>query len=446
MEVSYRTAPDSLNEMLSGKLDYGMHDPVFSLAQQREGRLRILAVSTGQRLEALPDQPTMAELGIPMDLTGWWAAMVPAGTPKPVVDKIHQWFVQMVSSDETKKFLNSFGGDPVHQLARTGTGAARTRREGLGRLRAPRQDRTDVGIVRRTHVDITQKTTHPVGRRARAGGLGGVRVAQAQDYPSQDIRMIVGFPAGSGADIFVRYFAEKLRPIAGRTIIVENKPGANSNVATEFVARSKPDGHVLYPFAGTTVAASMHLFKNPPVDVGKALKVAATTSNLAFMLVVDAKSPYKTVAELTAAMKQKGDKASYATAANPGPDHGRDLPEHGRPECRGGAVSQRAGLAQRDAERPDRLRPARSDLRAGASARGPVAHPRGLDAEAAAVPAGPSDHDRVRHSDGPQPLVGRDGADRDAKADRRQDQSVVRTDRRAARRPGSSSPMRAPTP
>jgi tripartite-type tricarboxylate transporter receptor subunit TctC len=112
VEVSYKTAPDSLNEMLSGKIDYGMHDPVFSLAQQREGRLRILAVSTGKRLDALPEQPTMAELGIPMDLTGWWAAMVPAGTPKPVVDKIHQWFVQMVSSDETKKFLNSFGGDP----------------------------------------------------------------------------------------------------------------------------------------------------------------------------------------------------------------------------------------------------------------------------------------------------------------------------------------------
>jgi tripartite-type tricarboxylate transporter receptor subunit TctC len=112
LEINYRTAPDSLNEMLSGKLDFAMHDPVFSLAQQREGRLRILAVSTGTRLDALPDQPTMTELGIPMDLTGWWAAMVPAGTPKPVVDKIHQWFVQMVSSDETKKFLNSFGGDP----------------------------------------------------------------------------------------------------------------------------------------------------------------------------------------------------------------------------------------------------------------------------------------------------------------------------------------------
>jgi len=142
--------------------------------------------------------------------------------------------------------------------------------------------------------------------------------ARAQDYPSQDIRLICGFPPGSGADVFVRYFAEKLRPVAGRTVVVENKVGAASNIATEYVARSKPDGHTLYPFAGTTVAASMHLFKNPPVDVGKAIRVAATTSNLAFMLVVDTKSPYKTVAELTAAMKQKGSRASYAVAANPG--------------------------------------------------------------------------------------------------------------------------------
>src|SRR5262245_13618042 len=154
------------------------------------------------------------------------------------------------------------------------------------------------------------------GAAALLPALGGA--AFAQDYPSQDIRMIVGFPAGSGADIFVRYFAEKLRPIAGRTVIVENKVGAASNIATEFVAKSKPDGHVLYPFAGTTVAASMHLFKSPPVDVGKALRVAATTSNLAFMLVVDAKSPYKSVAELTAAVKKKGKDANYAVAANPG--------------------------------------------------------------------------------------------------------------------------------
>src|SRR5215510_4041622 len=111
-EIYYKTAPDSINEMLSGKVDYGMHDPVFSLAQQREGRLRILAVSTGQRLEANPEAPTMAESGVPMDLTGWWAAMLPAGTPKPIIDQVNVWFTEMVKSEETKKFLNSFGGDP----------------------------------------------------------------------------------------------------------------------------------------------------------------------------------------------------------------------------------------------------------------------------------------------------------------------------------------------
>jgi tripartite-type tricarboxylate transporter receptor subunit TctC len=112
VEIAYKTAPDSINEMMSGKIDYAMHDPVFALAQQREGRMRILAVSTGQRLQANPDLPTMTESGVPMDLTGWWAAMLPAGTPRPIVDKVNQWFTEIVQTEETKKFLNSFGGDP----------------------------------------------------------------------------------------------------------------------------------------------------------------------------------------------------------------------------------------------------------------------------------------------------------------------------------------------
>src|SRR5215510_1947552 len=66
--------------------------------------------------------------------------------------------------------------------------------------------------------------------------------AQAQDYPSQDIRFICGFPAGSGADVLVRYFAEKVRQVANRTIIVENKVGAAGNIAAIYTARAKPDG------------------------------------------------------------------------------------------------------------------------------------------------------------------------------------------------------------
>ncbi|MEX2127494.1 MAG: tripartite tricarboxylate transporter substrate binding protein [Xanthobacteraceae bacterium] len=142
--------------------------------------------------------------------------------------------------------------------------------------------------------------------------------ARAQGYPSEDIRLICAFPAGSGADVLVRYFAEKLRPIVNRTVIVENKAGAGGNIAAEFISRAKPDGHTIFVHAATAVAASMSLFKNPPVDVGKTIQIAGTINRQPFMLVVDAKSPYKTVAELTAAMKKKGDKASYASAAPTG--------------------------------------------------------------------------------------------------------------------------------
>ena len=142
--------------------------------------------------------------------------------------------------------------------------------------------------------------------------------AGAQDYPAQDIRLICAFPAGGGADVLVRYFAEKLRPIVGRTVIVENKAGAGGNIATEYAARARPDGYTIYVHAGSAVAANQSLFRKPAVDVLRDIRVAATINRQPFMLVVDAKSPYKTVADLTAAMKQKGDRASYATSAPTG--------------------------------------------------------------------------------------------------------------------------------
>jgi tripartite-type tricarboxylate transporter receptor subunit TctC len=112
-EVLYRSAPDSLSEIQSGRIDYGLHDAVFALSQQREGRLRILAVSSGKRMEAVPDIPTMTESGIPMNLDLWWGVMVPAATPDPIVNKINQWFKEIVSAPETKKFLNDAGADPM---------------------------------------------------------------------------------------------------------------------------------------------------------------------------------------------------------------------------------------------------------------------------------------------------------------------------------------------
>jgi tripartite-type tricarboxylate transporter receptor subunit TctC len=137
--------------------------------------------------------------------------------------------------------------------------------------------------------------------------------AMAQAYPAQDIHFISGFSAGGGSDVMVRYFAEKIRPLAGRTVIVENKPGATGAIAIEYTARAKPDGYTILVHAGSGIGASQALMKNPPYDAARQLRVAATINRQAFMLAVPVNSPHKTVAELTAAMKAKGDKASYAT-------------------------------------------------------------------------------------------------------------------------------------
>jgi tripartite-type tricarboxylate transporter receptor subunit TctC len=136
--------------------------------------------------------------------------------------------------------------------------------------------------------------------------------ALAQSYPSQDVHLVCAFPPGSGADIIVRFFGERLRLIMKRTIIVDNKSGASGNIATEYIARAKPDGHTMLIHGGTALSANMHLFRHPPVDVVKELMPAATLHRQSTMFVVSADKPWKTVADVTAAMKQKGDKASYA--------------------------------------------------------------------------------------------------------------------------------------
>jgi tripartite-type tricarboxylate transporter receptor subunit TctC len=145
-----------------------------------------------------------------------------------------------------------------------------------------------------------------------------VQEAHAQSYPNQDIRFICAFPAGSGADVIVRFFAEKVRHVANRTIIVENKVGAAGNIAATYTARARPDGYTVHVHAGSAVAANMHLFKNPPIDAGKELQVVATINKQPFMVMVPANSPYKSLSELTEAMKQKGEKANYAQSNTTG--------------------------------------------------------------------------------------------------------------------------------
>jgi tripartite-type tricarboxylate transporter receptor subunit TctC len=162
---------------------------------------------------------------------------------------------------------------------------------------------------------ITRRSFGAVVLSAAAVPLTG---AFAQQYPSQEIHVICAFPAGSGADVLVRYFAEKLREKSGATVIVENKPGAAGNIAAEYTVRAKPDGHTMHIHAGSSTAANYWLFRKPPFNPSKDLQVAATLNQQPFMVMVPANSPYKNLRELTEAMKAKGDKASYAQSNTTG--------------------------------------------------------------------------------------------------------------------------------
>jgi tripartite-type tricarboxylate transporter receptor subunit TctC len=129
--------------------------------------------------------------------------------------------------------------------------------------------------------------------------------AAQQDYPNRPIHVFIGFPAGSGADILGRYFTTHLEKLAGKPVIVENKPGANSNIAAGLVAKAKPDGYSVLFVANSNMAGSRFLFKNLPFDTVKDFVPAATFASIAFVVTVGAKSPIKTMADLTAYLKSR---------------------------------------------------------------------------------------------------------------------------------------------
>lgn len=110
--VNYRSAFDAMNEMSSGKIDFFFTDSTSALGQVAAGKYKPLAVTSAQRIESFPDVPTMTELGYPMDISPWWGIVVPAGTPKPVIEKLAAWFVKISDMPETRDFLRKNGLEP----------------------------------------------------------------------------------------------------------------------------------------------------------------------------------------------------------------------------------------------------------------------------------------------------------------------------------------------
>ncbi|MGZ3408736.1 MAG: Bug family tripartite tricarboxylate transporter substrate binding protein [Xanthobacteraceae bacterium] len=134
------------------------------------------------------------------------------------------------------------------------------------------------------------------------------------EYPDRVVKIQLGFPAGGGADILARYYADKLQKLSGGNFIVENRVGASGNLALDATARAKPDGYTIMLASTVTTAGNAAVFKQLPLDVTKDIVSIVGFAETPFVLCVAPDSPINSIADLTAYLKSKDGKATYGSA------------------------------------------------------------------------------------------------------------------------------------
>jgi len=151
---------------------------------------------------------------------------------------------------------------------------------------------------------------------AGAAALSGAsRFARAGDYPSRPVHWVIGFPPGGGADIVARILGAWLAARLGQQVVIENKPGAGTNLATETVVNSPPDGYTLL-WVGTSNVINATLYSALPFDFLKSIAPAAGVATYPMVIECHPSVPAKTIAELIALARANPGKltmASYGT-------------------------------------------------------------------------------------------------------------------------------------
>ncbi|MDA8444324.1 Bug family tripartite tricarboxylate transporter substrate binding protein [Paracidovorax valerianellae] len=161
---------------------------------------------------------------------------------------------------------------------------------------------------------------------AAAGATAGAAMpwaaAYAQsDYPSQPIRWVVPYPAGGGTDVLARTVAEALRGPLGQQIVVDNRPGASTNIGAQLVATAKPDGYTLMSADNALLAYNEHLFSKLPFSPEKDFTYIGGLSRFPLALVVHPAFEAKTVKDLLAYARANPGKLNYASPGNGSPHH-----------------------------------------------------------------------------------------------------------------------------
>src|SRR5262249_20999023 len=145
-------------------------------------------------------------------------------------------------------------------------------------------------------------------------------IAGAQDYPTRPVRLIVGFPAGGGTDVFARLLVRWLSERFGRTFLIENRSGAGSNIATEAVVRAAPDGYTLL-MATSSNAVNASLYEKLSYDFIRDVAPVARVAYTPLVLVVHPSVPVKTIPELIAYAKTNPGKLNMGSGGIGGPPH-----------------------------------------------------------------------------------------------------------------------------
>ncbi|HWA12750.1 MAG TPA: tripartite tricarboxylate transporter substrate binding protein [Burkholderiales bacterium] len=156
---------------------------------------------------------------------------------------------------------------------------------------------------------------HPASRLVAAIILLCAGAAAAQSWPSKPVRLVVPFAAGSATDSAGRLFAQALGERLGQPVVVENKAGANGQIAAIAVAGSAPDGYTLFMTTNSTHSANPHLVRNLGYDPVRDFVPIARVGTLPFMLVVHPGLPARTTAEFLAYARAHPGELSYGTAS-----------------------------------------------------------------------------------------------------------------------------------
>jgi tripartite-type tricarboxylate transporter receptor subunit TctC len=144
---------------------------------------------------------------------------------------------------------------------------------------------------------------------------------QAQPYPNQPIRLIVPFAAGGPSDVLARAFSQKLGEDLGQPVIIDNKPGAGTNLAAEFVARSKPDGYTIFLMMVGTQAINEALYKKLSYNTVKDFAPITLVASSSLMLVANPSVPVKNVNDLIAFAKANPGKVNFGSSGTGTPLH-----------------------------------------------------------------------------------------------------------------------------